>query len=241
MPSASPLQGLPLTSGRFWATGTSTCSSSTGWCTNWAVLTMWVLLPAPESSLMSLSFRLVSTLSEFCLPRWADWERFCLEASLSGFGNPRAQLSCWLQRQMCLPQVRTDTPQLESFQNAKSSSRLAFHLCVINSERRRCVGVRTLWSSKIKLWKILLDVLNVSSRRYLYGFEEYCTSTAITFKMDLPLKQGTKGEGKPEGEAGKTAPTSSVAEEPKAQVDGEPCSTQPVICKVHYPECCLLF
>uniref|UniRef100_A0AAX7U0G2 ARID domain-containing protein n=1 Tax=Astatotilapia calliptera TaxID=8154 RepID=A0AAX7U0G2_ASTCA len=78
-------------------------------------------------------------------------------------------------------------------------------------------------------------------RKYLYGFEEYCTSTAITFKMDLPLKQGTKGEGKPEGEAGKTAPTSSVAEEPKAQVDGEPCSTQPVICKVHYPECCLLF
>uniref|UniRef100_A0A3Q4I6E0 AT-rich interaction domain 4B n=1 Tax=Neolamprologus brichardi TaxID=32507 RepID=A0A3Q4I6E0_NEOBR len=36
--------------------------------------------------------------------------------------------------------------------------------------------------------------------RYLYGFEEYCTSTAITFKMDLPLKQGTKGEAKPEGE-----------------------------------------
>ncbi|XP_005946904.1 AT-rich interactive domain-containing protein 4B isoform X2 [Haplochromis burtoni] len=73
-------------------------------------------------------------------------------------------------------------------------------------------------------------------RKYLYGFEEYCTSTAITFKMDLPLKQGTKGEGKPEGEAGKTAPTSSVAEEPKAQVDGEPCSTQPVICKDEKPD-----
>uniref|UniRef100_A0A3Q4HX80 AT-rich interaction domain 4B n=1 Tax=Neolamprologus brichardi TaxID=32507 RepID=A0A3Q4HX80_NEOBR len=73
-------------------------------------------------------------------------------------------------------------------------------------------------------------------RKYLYGFEEYCTSTAITFKMDLPLKQGTKGEAKPEGEAGKTAPTSSVTEEQKAQVDGEPCSTQPVICKVHYPD-----
>uniref|UniRef100_A0A669EKQ9 AT-rich interaction domain 4B n=1 Tax=Oreochromis niloticus TaxID=8128 RepID=A0A669EKQ9_ORENI len=78
-------------------------------------------------------------------------------------------------------------------------------------------------------------------RKYLYGFEEYCTSTAITFKMDLPLKQGTKGEAKPEGEAGKTAPASSVSEEQKAQVDEEPCSTQPVICKVHYPECCLLF
>ncbi|XP_039890316.1 AT-rich interactive domain-containing protein 4B isoform X2 [Simochromis diagramma] len=73
-------------------------------------------------------------------------------------------------------------------------------------------------------------------RKYLYGFEEYCTSTAITFKMDLPLKQGTKGEAKPEGEAGKTAPTSSVAEEPKAQVDGEPCSTQPVICKDEKPD-----
>uniref|UniRef100_A0A3Q0RD68 AT-rich interaction domain 4B n=1 Tax=Amphilophus citrinellus TaxID=61819 RepID=A0A3Q0RD68_AMPCI len=36
--------------------------------------------------------------------------------------------------------------------------------------------------------------------RYLYGFEEYCTSTAISFKMDLPLKQGTKGEVKSEGE-----------------------------------------
>ncbi|XP_005742501.1 AT-rich interactive domain-containing protein 4B isoform X2 [Pundamilia nyererei] len=73
-------------------------------------------------------------------------------------------------------------------------------------------------------------------RKYLYGFEEYCTSTAITFKMDLPLKQGTKGEAKPEGEPGKTAPTSSVAEEPKAQVDGEPCSTQPVICKDEKPD-----
>ncbi|XP_063348372.1 AT-rich interactive domain-containing protein 4B isoform X2 [Pelmatolapia mariae] len=73
-------------------------------------------------------------------------------------------------------------------------------------------------------------------RKYLYGFEEYCTSTAITFKMDLPLKQGTKGEAKPEGEAGKTAPTSSVSEEQKAQVDGEPCSTQPVICKDEKPD-----
>lgn len=73
-------------------------------------------------------------------------------------------------------------------------------------------------------------------RKYLYGFEEYCTSTAITFKMDLPLKQGTKGEAKPEGEAGKTAPASSVSEEQKAQVDEEPCSTQPVICKDEKPD-----
>uniref|UniRef100_A0A8C6T021 Translocase of outer mitochondrial membrane 20 n=1 Tax=Neogobius melanostomus TaxID=47308 RepID=A0A8C6T021_9GOBI len=33
-------------------------------------------------------------------------------------------------------------------------------------------------------------------RKYLYGFEEYCNSTAITFRMDLPLKQAPKAEGK---------------------------------------------
>ncbi|XP_071750500.2 AT-rich interactive domain-containing protein 4B isoform X1 [Centroberyx gerrardi] len=69
-------------------------------------------------------------------------------------------------------------------------------------------------------------------RKYLYGFEEYCTSTAITFRMDLPLKQGPKGEVKPEGEAGGTAPTASGSgEEQKAHLDGEPCSVQPVVCK----------
>lgn len=73
-------------------------------------------------------------------------------------------------------------------------------------------------------------------RKYLYGFEEYCTSTAITFKMDLPLKQGTKGEVKSEGEAGKTAPTSPGSEEQKAQVDGEPCSVPPVVCKDEKPD-----
>uniref|UniRef100_A0A3Q3AF57 AT-rich interaction domain 4B n=1 Tax=Kryptolebias marmoratus TaxID=37003 RepID=A0A3Q3AF57_KRYMA len=34
--------------------------------------------------------------------------------------------------------------------------------------------------------------------RYLYGFEDYCTSTSITFKMDLPLKQSPKREVKSE-------------------------------------------
>uniref|UniRef100_A0A4W6CDB6 AT-rich interaction domain 4B n=1 Tax=Lates calcarifer TaxID=8187 RepID=A0A4W6CDB6_LATCA len=63
-------------------------------------------------------------------------------------------------------------------------------------------------------------------RKYLYGFEEYCTSTAITFRMDLPLKQGPKGEVKSEGEAGGAAPTSSSSEEQKAQVDEEPSSAQ---------------
>ncbi|XP_030603248.1 AT-rich interactive domain-containing protein 4B isoform X3 [Archocentrus centrarchus] len=73
-------------------------------------------------------------------------------------------------------------------------------------------------------------------RKYLYGFEEYCTSTAISFKMDLPLKQGTKGEVKSEGEAGKTAPTSPGSEEQKAQVDGEPCSAPLVVCKDEKPD-----
>uniref|UniRef100_A0A3Q1AHJ0 ARID domain-containing protein n=1 Tax=Amphiprion ocellaris TaxID=80972 RepID=A0A3Q1AHJ0_AMPOC len=69
-------------------------------------------------------------------------------------------------------------------------------------------------------------------RKYLYGFEEYCTSTAITFRMDLPLKQGPKGEVKSEQETGGTAvPTSSNSEEQKAQADGESCSAQSVVCK----------
>uniref|UniRef100_A0AAQ5ZJ32 ARID domain-containing protein n=1 Tax=Amphiprion ocellaris TaxID=80972 RepID=A0AAQ5ZJ32_AMPOC len=71
-------------------------------------------------------------------------------------------------------------------------------------------------------------------RKYLYGFEEYCTSTAITFRMDLPLKQGPKGEVKSEQETGGTAvPTSSNSEEQKAQADGESCSAQSVVCKVY--------
>nr|XP_033468835.1 AT-rich interactive domain-containing protein 4B isoform X3 [Epinephelus lanceolatus] len=73
-------------------------------------------------------------------------------------------------------------------------------------------------------------------RKYLYGFEEYCTSTAITFRMDLPLKQAPKGEVKPEGEAGGTPATSSSSEEQKAQVDGEPCSAQSLVCKDEKPE-----
>ncbi|XP_042357715.1 AT-rich interactive domain-containing protein 4B isoform X2 [Plectropomus leopardus] len=73
-------------------------------------------------------------------------------------------------------------------------------------------------------------------RKYLYGFEEYCTSTAITFRMDLPLKQPPKAEVKSEGEAGGAPATSSGSEEQKAQVDGEPCSAQPVVCKDEKPD-----
>lgn len=73
-------------------------------------------------------------------------------------------------------------------------------------------------------------------RKYLYGFEEYCTSTAITFRMDLPLKQCLKGEVKSEGDPGGIAPTTSSSEEQKAQADGEPCSTQSIVCKEEKPD-----
>ncbi|XP_047208381.1 AT-rich interactive domain-containing protein 4B isoform X2 [Girardinichthys multiradiatus] len=67
-------------------------------------------------------------------------------------------------------------------------------------------------------------------RKYLYGFEEYCTSTAITFKMDLPLKQGPKKEGKSEDEAGRTAPTSTISEDQKTQME-EVCTPSSVHCE----------
>ncbi|KAM8852168.1 AT-rich interactive domain-containing protein 4B [Synchiropus picturatus] len=67
-------------------------------------------------------------------------------------------------------------------------------------------------------------------RKYLYGFEEYCSSTAITFKMDLPLKQPPKVEPKSESEGTKA----SVSEEQK--VTEEPSSVQPVVCKEEEPD-----
>ncbi|XP_041645145.1 AT-rich interactive domain-containing protein 4B isoform X2 [Cheilinus undulatus] len=73
-------------------------------------------------------------------------------------------------------------------------------------------------------------------RKYLYGFEEYCTSTAITFRMDLPLKQAPKGEVKSEGEAGGAAATSSTSEEQKPQEELEMCSPPSVVCKEEKPD-----
>lgn len=71
----------------------------------------------------------------------------------------------------------------------------------------------------------------------MYGFEEYCTSTAITFRMDLPLKQGPRSEAKPEGGAGGTAATSSSSEEQTGLLDGEPRSAQAAVCKVPSTSC----
>ncbi|XP_028844044.1 AT-rich interactive domain-containing protein 4B isoform X3 [Denticeps clupeoides] len=71
-------------------------------------------------------------------------------------------------------------------------------------------------------------------RKYLYGFEEYCTSTGISFRMDLPLKPAEKptpkGEVKTEGGArAVTLATSVNSEELKSGVDGEPSGVQPVV------------
>ncbi|XP_029691221.1 AT-rich interactive domain-containing protein 4B isoform X2 [Takifugu rubripes] len=72
-------------------------------------------------------------------------------------------------------------------------------------------------------------------RKYLYGFEEYCTSTAITFRMDLPLKQGAKGEVKSEGDAGAAATSSSSGEQ--AALPGAGTSKAAyVLCKDDKPE-----
>uniref|UniRef100_A0A8C7PAV0 ARID domain-containing protein n=1 Tax=Oncorhynchus mykiss TaxID=8022 RepID=A0A8C7PAV0_ONCMY len=79
-------------------------------------------------------------------------------------------------------------------------------------------------------------------RKYLYGFEEYCTSCVITFRMDLPLKQ-PKAEGE-SGEAWSGGATSvppvassSCGEEQKQNVSekssasSETSSAQPDIYK----------
>ncbi|XP_051937252.1 AT-rich interactive domain-containing protein 4B isoform X4 [Hippocampus zosterae] len=73
-------------------------------------------------------------------------------------------------------------------------------------------------------------------RKYLYGFEEYCTSTAITFKMDLPLKQPPKGESTSVVEGENTAPTSASSEEREDHGNGEPISTPSEVCKEEKPE-----
>ncbi|KAM9727068.1 AT-rich interactive domain-containing protein 4B [Menidia menidia] len=72
-------------------------------------------------------------------------------------------------------------------------------------------------------------------RKYLYGFEDYCTSTAITFRMDLPLKQGPKGEVKSEEAPGVAVVTSSSSEEQKTQVDGDRCAPS-TVCEEEKPD-----
>ncbi|XP_039504621.1 AT-rich interactive domain-containing protein 4B-like isoform X2 [Pimephales promelas] len=68
-------------------------------------------------------------------------------------------------------------------------------------------------------------------RKYLYGFEDYCTSTGITFRMDLPYKTGEKTSGKSEENAEETvgggiSVSSSTEEEQKALNEPETSNTQ---------------
>ncbi|XP_019902037.3 AT-rich interactive domain-containing protein 4B isoform X2 [Esox lucius] len=65
-------------------------------------------------------------------------------------------------------------------------------------------------------------------RKYLYGFEEYCTSCAISFRMDLPLKQPkpegrqTEGGGEKPGSGGSTiVPPDDSEEEQKQKAPSE--------------------
>ncbi|KAL0983665.1 hypothetical protein UPYG_G00130990 [Umbra pygmaea] len=69
-------------------------------------------------------------------------------------------------------------------------------------------------------------------RKYLYGFEEYCTSCAITFRMDLPFKL-PKAEGEESGSATSTllAGSSSSADGEKQKALFEkPSATEEISC-----------
>ncbi|XP_062320396.1 AT-rich interactive domain-containing protein 4B isoform X1 [Osmerus eperlanus] len=75
-------------------------------------------------------------------------------------------------------------------------------------------------------------------RKYLYGFEEYSTSTSITFRMDLPLKQGPKGEAKVEagGPAGAMGPPATSSTEEKTSPEGVPSPSAASVSKEEKPE-----
>ncbi|XP_017578317.2 AT-rich interactive domain-containing protein 4B isoform X3 [Pygocentrus nattereri] len=75
-------------------------------------------------------------------------------------------------------------------------------------------------------------------RKYLYGFEDYCTSTGITFRMDLPFKaveqQSCQAEGSVDAvtEASSSAAVSAVAEagdEPKPEQEPDVSTSQSVV------------
>lgn len=71
--------------------------------------------------------------------------------------------------------------------------------------------------------------------RYLYGFEDYCTSTGITFRMDLPFKvaekQSSQAEGSVDGEEGASsiAVSAAVADEPKPEEESDVSTNQSVV------------
>uniref|UniRef100_A0A671LF18 Translocase of outer mitochondrial membrane 20 n=1 Tax=Sinocyclocheilus anshuiensis TaxID=1608454 RepID=A0A671LF18_9TELE len=74
-------------------------------------------------------------------------------------------------------------------------------------------------------------------RKYLYGFEDYCASTRVTFRMDLPYKTGEKTSSKSEVSAEEAVSggnavslsTSSAGEEQKALKEPETSSSPHVV------------
>lgn len=71
--------------------------------------------------------------------------------------------------------------------------------------------------------------------RYLYGFEEYCTSAGISFRMDLPHKL----ERRAELEAGSNAPVmpskGAESKEQRPINESQTSETQSTVCKVSIP------
>ncbi|XP_057198924.1 AT-rich interactive domain-containing protein 4B isoform X1 [Triplophysa rosa] len=65
-------------------------------------------------------------------------------------------------------------------------------------------------------------------RKYLHGFEDYCASTGITFRMDLPYKTGEKTDVKTEETAGASNSVSS-GEELKVHKEPEASDTRHVL------------
>ncbi|KAJ8360040.1 hypothetical protein SKAU_G00165650 [Synaphobranchus kaupii] len=75
-------------------------------------------------------------------------------------------------------------------------------------------------------------------RKYLHGFEEYCTSTGITFQMALPQRPERKNEASGAVAGPPVTPSNvglpeqrGVREEQRSHTEGEPCDLQPAVCK----------
>ncbi|KAG5855578.1 hypothetical protein ANANG_G00050550 [Anguilla anguilla] len=70
-------------------------------------------------------------------------------------------------------------------------------------------------------------------RKYLYGFEEYCTSAGIRFRMDLPHKlaekPGPRPQKKVETEPGAPGPRTRVQQSPHTESKAP--DTEPSVCK----------
>lgn len=79
---------------------------------------------------------------------WADWKWLRLEAGLPGSWHPCAQLSRWLQCQMCLPQVSTDA----AFTAPRSFWADVAFVCVIFLQDRFAVFSLSFWVSLVQFF-----------------------------------------------------------------------------------------